>query len=128
MIENTINRLNGEIEAVKLEAMQKIREQFNDIKSEGEGIYSSGILGGNGAVLWLGIMEVDGDKTGGGLFYSKAYIGGYKIEAKYSNIEGSENKYINVSAEITEISRDELIDLLYDEKQRQLIKNLGNDE
>lgn len=127
MIEGVISRLNGEIEDLKQEAIKEIRDKLEAMKEEGDGIYSSSVSGIEGAVLWLGTIEKNGFKTGGGLFNSDCYLAGYKIEIKKSNVEGSNSKYINISAELTEISRDELIDLLYDEQQKKMIKSLAND-
>jgi hypothetical protein len=129
MIEQVINRLNGEIEAVRLEAIQEVKKVLEDLKEQGEELYYSSIPGIEGAVIWLGaVKDPEGNKTAGGLFNEKCFITAYKIEMKYSKIEGSRNKHINVKAEINEISRDDLIDLLYTEQQKKMQKDLENIE
>jgi hypothetical protein len=121
MIDQVINRLNGEIEAVRLEAIQEVRNVLEPLKEDGEELYYS-LIAGDGAVLWLGsVKDPEGNITAGGLFNEKHFITAYKIEMKYSNIEGSRNKHINIKAEITEISRDDLIDLLYE--YRNILEN-----
>lgn len=124
MIEDVVNRLNGKIEEVKHEAIKRIRDKVEPLKQEGEELYLSPIVK-DGLVIWLGkVKDPEGTLTGGGLFQEGYFRSAYKIEIEFSNIEGSNRKHINVLAEITEISRDELIDLLYEYKFSQIEENI----
>lgn len=87
------------------EALSYVKTKLMEIGKAGEGLYSSPVYN-IGRVIWLGLVRDDEGKTGGGLFRESAFRSAYVIKGLYERIE------------IYKISRDELIDLLYDEQQK----------
>lgn len=96
-------------------SLHYVKSKLVEIGKAGEGLYSFPVYN-VGRVIWLGLVRDDKGKTGGGLFRESAFRSAYKI------------KILDDRAEIFKISRDELIDLLYDEQQKEAQKDLENME
>lgn len=66
--------------------------------------------------IWIGTAkDPNGKKLGGGLFKADEFIGAYTITIYSDLVRGKRETHVNTRAEIHPITRDDLIDLLYED-------------